>query len=133
MKLSVIFGIFHMCLGILIKGTNAIYFRQIVVLFCEVIGGFIILFGLFGWMDLLIFFKWFYPLDIEDKTIINQEELEDGLNQDNIVEPKFKGDYDNEHMPSIVQIMINTIFGFGQVSDAEKERSNNWYIGNSVD
>jgi hypothetical protein len=49
------------------------------------------------------------------------------------VEPKFKGDYDNEHMPSIVQIMINTIFGFGEVSDAERDRSNNWYIGNSVD
>jgi V-type H+-transporting ATPase subunit a len=27
MKMSVIFGIFHMTLGILIKGTNTIYFR----------------------------------------------------------------------------------------------------------
>jgi len=36
-------------------------------------------------------------------------------------------------MPSIVAIMINTIFGFGQVSDAEKSKENNWYIGNSVE
>jgi len=132
MKLSVIFGVFHMCLGIAIKGTNAIYFSRIVVLLCEVIGGFIILFFLFGWMDVLIFMKWFYPLDIDDRTIVNYDELEDQLNQDNPIEPKFKGDYDNEHMPSIVQIMINTIFGFGKVTEAEADKNNNWYVGNSV-
>jgi V-type H+-transporting ATPase subunit a len=64
MKTSVIFGVLHMLIGVLIKGTNAIYFRHAVVFICEVIGGFVILFGLFGWMDLLIFFKWFYPVDI---------------------------------------------------------------------
>ena len=53
-------------------------------------------------MDVLIFLKWFYPLDIEDRTIINYDEVEAELNQDNPAEPKFKGDYDNEHMPSIV-------------------------------
>lgn len=36
-------------------------------------------------------------------------------------------------MPSIVQIMINTIFGFGQVSATEREKGNAWYVGNSVD
>jgi V-type H+-transporting ATPase subunit a len=80
MKLSVIFGVFHMCLGIGIKGSNAVYFRKFVVLICEVFAGFFILFGLFGWMDILIFLKWFYPLDIEDRTIINWDELEDQLN-----------------------------------------------------
>jgi hypothetical protein len=29
--------------------------------------------------------------------------------------------------------MINTIFGAGSVSDSEKERNNNWYVGNSVE
>jgi len=53
-----------MLIGIILKGTNAIYFKSVVVLICEVFAGFIILFGLFGWMDLLIFFKWFYPVDI---------------------------------------------------------------------
>ena len=28
--------------------------------------------------------------------------------------------------------MINKIFGFGQVSDAEKQKGNAWYVGNSV-
>ncbi len=60
MKLSVIFGVFHMSMGIIIKGTNAIYFRKWAVLICEVFAGFIILFALFGWMDILIFLKWFY-------------------------------------------------------------------------
>jgi hypothetical protein len=36
-------------------------------------------------------------------------------------------------MPSIVSIMINTIFGFGQVTEAEKERNNAYYVGSSVD
>lgn len=84
-------------------------------------------------MDILIFLKWFYPLDIQDRTIVNQDELDDQLEQDNAGEPKFKGDYDNEHMPSIVQIMINTIFGFGSVNDAEKSKNNNWYVGSSVE
>ena len=132
MKLSVIFGVFHMSMGIIIKGTNAIYFRKWAVLICEVFAGFIILFALFGWMDILIFLKWFYPLDIEDRTIVNEAEIHDELEQDVPAEPIFKGDLDNQRMPSIVQIMINTIFGFGQVSDAEKQKGNAWYVGGSV-
>jgi vacuolar-type H+-ATPase subunit I/STV1 len=66
MKLSVIFGVLHMCIGIATKGGNAVYFRQWATLICEVATGFVILLGLFGWMDLLIYAKWFYPLDIED-------------------------------------------------------------------
>jgi V-type H+-transporting ATPase subunit a len=71
MKLSVIVGIIHMLSGIIIKGTNAVYFGEMATLFCEVITGFIILFGLFGWMDVLIYAKWFTTLDIEDKTVLN--------------------------------------------------------------
>lgn len=35
-------------------------------------------------------------------------------------------------MPSIVQILINTVFGFGQETDAEKEKNNYYYVGHSV-
>jgi hypothetical protein len=35
------------------------------VLITEVIVGLIILFGLFGWMDILIFAKWFGAVNIE--------------------------------------------------------------------
>jgi len=66
MKLSVIFGIVHMSMGILIKGLNAIYFKDMPTLFTEVITGLIILLGLFGWMDVLIIGKWLTPIDIEN-------------------------------------------------------------------
>lgn len=70
MKVSVIFAIFHMTIGVLIKGTNLLYSRSWAHLFAEVITGLIILLGLFGWMDYLIFVKWLYPLDIDSTTRI---------------------------------------------------------------
>lgn len=66
MKISVIIGIAHMTIGIIIKGTNAIYFKRWAELVFEVIGGLIILLGLFGFMNLLIFAKWFHNLDIQN-------------------------------------------------------------------
>jgi V-type H+-transporting ATPase subunit a len=64
MKMSVIFGIFHMNLGILVKGTNAIFKRNWPIFICEVIGGLCILNFLFGWMDLLVFNKWMHPVSV---------------------------------------------------------------------
>ena len=60
MKISVIMAIFHMSIGIIMKGTNAVYFNKPVDLITEVIFGLIILLGLFGWMDALIIAKWFH-------------------------------------------------------------------------
>lgn len=65
MKMSVIFGVFHMCLGIFHKGQNAVYFSDYTTLFCEVITGFIIMLSLFGYMDFLIIIKWFTQRDID--------------------------------------------------------------------
>lgn len=59
-----------MSIGIVIKGTNNIKDKKWVELVTEVIGGLAILIGLFGWMDLLIFGKWFKELDIEDRTLV---------------------------------------------------------------
>ena len=66
MKISVIMGIFHMTIGILMKGTNAVYHGHWVDLITEVIFGLVIFYGLFGWMDLMILTKWFLPINIED-------------------------------------------------------------------
>lgn len=66
MKISVIMAIFHMSIGIIMKGTNAVYFKDPITLIAEVIFGLIILLGLFGWMDALIIAKWFHYTDIED-------------------------------------------------------------------
>jgi len=73
MKLSVIMGVLHMTIGVLIKGTNAIYFGRWPDLVTEVITGCIILLGLFGWMDLLIFAKWFFNKDFLNQTIITSD------------------------------------------------------------
>jgi len=68
MKLSVIVGVLHMTMGVFLKGMNAVYFRRYADLVFEVITGLIILLGLFGWMDLLIFAKWFHHVDIYDTS-----------------------------------------------------------------
>jgi V-type H+-transporting ATPase subunit a len=70
MKISVIIGVLHMSMGIICKGTNTIYFKDYASFFTEVVTGLIILLGLFGWMDLLIFGKWFSHIDIDDPTTI---------------------------------------------------------------
>lgn len=63
MKLAVILGVAHMTLGIVTKGTNTIFFNDYMGFIFEVVTGFIILFGLFGWMDILIIAKWFYVMN----------------------------------------------------------------------
>jgi V-type H+-transporting ATPase subunit a len=64
MKLSVIFAIFHMTIGVLMKGTNTIHHKHWPHFFAEVVTGLIILEGLFGWMDYLVFAKWFIPVNV---------------------------------------------------------------------
>lgn len=63
MKLSVIIGVVHMSIGVCVKGLNSIYWKKNLDLVFEVIIGLIILLGLFGWMDMLIFAKWTYVMD----------------------------------------------------------------------
>lgn len=121
MKLSIILGVIHMTMGIICKGTNAVYFRQWDVLFTEVVTGLIILWALFGWMDYLIYAKWLKPLDIEDQTIRNKDELYDTLQQDEEGNPIYQGEWQNQHTPSIINIIINTVFNFGDVPDNEQE------------
>jgi len=66
MKLSVIMGVLHMTMGIFHKGANSIFFKRLPDFWLEVVVGTVILMGLFGWMDLLIYAKWFTNLDIQD-------------------------------------------------------------------
>ena len=114
MKMSVIFGVVHMSMGIFIKGTNAVYNRDYATLITEVVAGYIILWGLFGWMDALIIAKWFHRIDIEDTTQVAGEkyyydsESEAG---DNYV-GAMAGDVENQRAPSVINIMIVMIFSF---------------------
>lgn len=124
MKLSVIMGILHMSIGIIIKGTNSIHFGRYDELFAEVIGGLIILLFLFGWMDLLIVAKWFHSVDIEDTTLV-----------DNPIagQPQlFKGDLDNQRTPGIINILIVSVFSQGNYQGTSAE-NNDPIFGSTLD
>ena len=58
MKFSVIIGVFQMTLGIVMKGVNAIYEKNLVECLFVFIPQLIFMLILFGYMDLLIFLKW---------------------------------------------------------------------------
>ena len=68
MKMSVIFGVLHMSFGVFIKGMNLVYKGKYLDMLTEVVPGFIILWGLFGWMDAQIIIKWFYNNNIDDTS-----------------------------------------------------------------
>lgn len=61
MKTSVIFGVVQMSLGIFMKAFNALYFRRYIDFIFEFLPQIILLWALFGWMDLLIIVKWLTP------------------------------------------------------------------------
>jgi V-type H+-transporting ATPase subunit a len=90
MKLSVIFGVLHMTMGIITKGTNCVYFRDWPSLVTEVIAGLIILLGLFGWMDLLIIAKWLCDLDIDTDETYKGGEMEQIHTESEIPEENFR-------------------------------------------
>lgn len=58
MKISVIFGVAQMLLGTLMKGFNAVYFKEYVELAFEVVTQALLLIVLFGFMDYMIISKW---------------------------------------------------------------------------
>ena len=58
MKLAVILGVLHMTLGIFIKALNNLFFNQRLELFHEFIPQILLLWALFGYMDILIIIKW---------------------------------------------------------------------------
>jgi V-type H+-transporting ATPase subunit a len=58
MKLAVILGVLQMSLGVFMKGLNAIYFRNDLDFLHEFIPQILLLWVLFGYMDILIVLKW---------------------------------------------------------------------------
>ena len=89
MKMAVIFGVAQMSLGISMKAFNAFHFKRPLDFFFEFIPQIILLWALFGWMNILIIAKWLTA-----------------WNDDNI-----------GNAPGIIQIMIDMFLGFGKVSD----------------
>jgi len=107
MKMSVIFGVLHMSFGVFCKGTNMLYQGKYLEFLTEVVAGCVILWGLFGWMDALIITKFFKTYDIDDcSTMVNG---------------RCVGAVKNELTPGIINIMITTVFAFGNY-DKKKPR-----------
>lgn len=88
MKMSVIFGVAQMSLGIFMKAFNAFYFMTLVDFFFEFLPQITLLLCLFGFMDMLIVVKWL--TNWEGRT---------------------------GRAPSIISIMINMFLSQGQVDD----------------
>ena len=58
MKLAVIFGVCHMCLGIIQKAANSVYHKRWLDFCFEFIPQIVLLLALFGYMDTIIIKKW---------------------------------------------------------------------------
>lgn len=58
MKLSVIVGVVHMCLGIMMKGVNTLYFKNYLDFFFDFIPQLIFMLVTFGYMCVAIIMKW---------------------------------------------------------------------------
>jgi V-type H+-transporting ATPase subunit a len=61
MKIAVIIGVIHMTLGVCLKALNDIYFKNYKEVIFVFTSQFLFLLGLFGYMDLLIIYKWLVP------------------------------------------------------------------------
>lgn len=124
MKMSVIFGVLHMTFGVLCKATNTIYFKKLMDFFTEVVSGLVILWGLFGWMNALIITKFFKTYDIDNcpSKKYSEDQIKMLENDQELNEPTTcQGDIDNRKTPGIINIMITTVFAFGQY-DEEKHQ-----------
>jgi V-type H+-transporting ATPase subunit a len=108
MKLSVIMGIVHMTIGVIMKGTNNVFHGDYVALVFEVIGGLVLLLGLFGYMDLLIFSKWFSPIEYANNSVIAPPNPQKP-NDVNVL----LGDAASRLTPSVINVMITTVFSGG--------------------
>eukprot|EP00440_Ansanella_granifera_P060760 gb/GFBE01065857.1/.p1 GENE.gb/GFBE01065857.1/~~gb/GFBE01065857.1/.p1 ORF type:complete len:809 (+),score=265.44 gb/GFBE01065857.1/:1-2427(+) len=70
MKLSVLFGVLQMTVGIFLRWSNAFYEKNMTDFICECVPMLIFMICFFGWMDWMILYKWVHPID-NPPSIIN--------------------------------------------------------------
>lgn len=63
MKLSVLFGVLQMIVGLLLRWSNALYERNLTDFIFECIPMMVFMLCFFGWMDVMILYKWTHPID----------------------------------------------------------------------
>jgi len=123
--MAVIFGVLHMGFGIFIKGLNNVYFREYIALITECIAGFIILYGIFGWMNVMIIAKYFKQVDIDDLTTAELSDYDkfalEKLESDEVHPPAYLAELRNSKMPSIISILITSIFSPGTCPEDQQD------------
>jgi len=70
MKLSVLFGVLQMVVGVILRWSNAIYERSLTDFVCECVPMLVFMLCFFGWMDWMILYKWVHPID-NPPSVIN--------------------------------------------------------------
>jgi V-type H+-transporting ATPase subunit a len=69
MKLSVLFGVMQMTVGVLLRWSNAFYWKSPVDFICECIPMMVFMVCFFGWMDWMILYKWTHFIDAPPSII----------------------------------------------------------------
>jgi V-type H+-transporting ATPase subunit a len=70
MKLSVLFGVLQMIVGVIFRWMNAVHDRNFIDFFFECVPMMIFMICFFGWMDFMILYKWVNPVS-NPPSIIN--------------------------------------------------------------
>jgi len=70
MKLSVLFGVMQMTVGVLLRWSNAFYWKSMTDFLCECVPMMVFMVCIFGWMDWMILYKWTHVID-NPPSIIN--------------------------------------------------------------
>lgn len=101
-KLSVIIAYFHLNFGIFLNALNAIYFGKWQKLWFDIVTGVIIFAGLIGYMVVLVYVKWWYP--------VNAYAV--------LVGPDFEEAGNVATSPQIITLVIGDIMGLIGLSEA---------------
>jgi V-type H+-transporting ATPase subunit a len=112
MKMAVIFGIIQMSIGIILKGVNAIHFKQPLDFFFEFFPQILLLLVLFGWMDALIIGKWLMPKYADHNFEVGSTEF----NQ-------------TQYSPPIITTMIDMFLAIGNNKNANGNEKYDYVFG----
>uniref|UniRef100_A0A7S2K1C8 V-type proton ATPase subunit a n=1 Tax=Zooxanthella nutricula TaxID=1333877 RepID=A0A7S2K1C8_9DINO len=63
MKLSVLFGVLQMIVGLMFRWSNALYDKNMTDFIFECVPMMVFMLCFFGWMDVMILYKWTHPID----------------------------------------------------------------------